>query len=204
MKAMALTLTGLLCIPLLVGPMPAGAAGEQQIIIDRSTRSKVLNDYVLLTRDAIQQVWRTPVALEGAGSVKGRVKVNYTLTRSGALDSVQLVESSGNPEMDKSLLHAIRSAQPFPPFPDDVRAPRIMIRANFVVADLPTAPVVMVDQPIDSPDTPAQEAAKTEKKKLLWGKPAETAAPKDSSIDAGRPMPEPPLRATKIPWGKQE
>jgi len=204
MKTTILTLSAILCIALLAGPLPAVAAGDQQIIIDRSTRSKVLNDYVLLTRDAIQQVWRTPVTLEGAGSVKGRVKVNYTLTRSGTLDSMQLVESSGNPEMDKTLLQAIRAAQPFPPFPDDVQAPRIMIRANFVVADLPTAPVVTVNQPIDLLDTPTQEAPKVEKKKLLWGKPAETATPKDSAVDAGRPMPEPPLRATKLPWGKQE
>ena len=59
-----------------------------QVIVDRSTRSKVLNDYTLLTRDTIQRAWTTPTALNTPGALKGRISVNYIVTRSGALEGL--------------------------------------------------------------------------------------------------------------------
>ncbi|MFC1836841.1 energy transducer TonB, partial [Thermodesulfobacteriota bacterium] len=73
-----------------------------------------------------------------AGPVKGRVRITYTIRRSGALHKVQVVGGSGNSQLDHTLLKAIKAAQPFPPFPDGVLASRIVVRANFIVADLPT------------------------------------------------------------------
>ena len=93
-----------------------------QFVVDRSTRSKVLNDYTLLTRDTIQRAWTTPTVLNTPGALKGRISVNYIITRSGALESLELVKGLGNPDMDSTLLQAIRSAAPFPPFPDEITA----------------------------------------------------------------------------------
>lgn len=133
---------------ILIGAPPATEAGMTDlVVVDRTTRSKVLTDYTLLTRDAIQKAWKSPLDLKVPDALKGRVRINYTVLRSGALEAAEIIKGSGIPEMDHSLLNAIRTAQPFPPFPDDLRAKKILIRANFVVADLPAVPVTTVSGP---------------------------------------------------------
>ncbi len=195
-----------------------------KVVVDRTTRNKVLNDYVLVTRDAIQQAWRTPLDLGGSSAVKGRVRINYTVTRNGTLEQVELVEGSGNAEMDRSLMAAIRSAQPFPPFSDGINAGRVMIRANFIIADLPTVGVTRVSQPaspkqrrrLAAADKPDRAAPSPEKKRgslaspdstrnLLWGRPAGTGDEKKKrSLDKPKAVPTTPSAPTrKYRWGAQ-
>ncbi len=169
-----------------------------RVVVDRSTHSKVLNDYTLLTRDTIQRVWTTPTTLNKPGNLKGRVGVDYTITRSGALESVRLVRSSGNPDMDRTLLDAIRSAAPFPPFPNKIAARRLVIRANFIVADVPTIPVTMVEHEVQSSKPSLDAASGKDTKKFIWGAPAGTAAEKTPSVEKG--FPPAPLQK-KYHWG---
>ena len=91
-------------------------------------------------------------------ALKGRVRINYTVKRSGALENLELIKGSGIAEMDRSLIKAIQTAQPFPPFPDDLEARKVLIRANFVVAETPSVPITTVASPA--------------KKKLSWGRAA--------------------------------
>ncbi|MEJ2716997.1 MAG: energy transducer TonB [Deltaproteobacteria bacterium] len=170
------------------------------VVVDRSTRSKVLNDYTLLTRDAIEKAWKTPLDLNVRGAVKGRVRIDYTLKRSGELDSVKLVGSSGNPQMDRSLIRAIRSAEPFPPFPDEMKAQSVLIRANFIVADVPTAPVTTVSQPVGTAVAPPSRESNERRKKMKWGLPAGTSR---SSLKTTSDETQFPLRTKKYQWGAQ-
>jgi TonB family protein len=181
----------------------AAAAGNvagiaDQVIVDRSTRSKVLNDYTLLTRDTIQRAWTTPTALNAPGALKGRISVNYIVTRSGALEALELVKGSGNPDMDSTLLQAIRSAAPFPPFPDEIAARRLLIRANFIVADLPTIPVTTVEHSVQDGKSSPPATSDQNYKKFIWGAPAGTASQKTSSTENETP-PEPLQK--KYHWG---
>lgn len=185
---------------LLAGATDTFTTVASPVVVDRSTRSKVLNDYTFLTRDAIEKAWKTPLDLNVPEAVKGRVRIDYTLKRSGELDSVKLVGSSGNPEMDRSLVRAIRSAQPFPPFPDEVKAPKILIRANFIVADVPTAPVTTVSQPVETTVPPPSAESYESRKKLKWGRPAGTARGTSQNTPD---QTQPPQRTKKYHWGAQ-
>lgn len=172
-----------------------------QLVVDRSTRSKIVNDYTLLTRDAIQRAWTTPTDLSVPSALKGRIGINYTVRRNGSLESVELVRGSGNPDMDRTLLQAIRSAGPFPPFPDEIQANKLVIRANFIVADMPTLPAVTADHEV-APKPSAEPAADQTKKKYIWGVPAGTAYRKE-------PIPEKPAGETRAPakkyrWGLEQ
>lgn len=179
------------------------------VVVDGGTRSKVLNDYTLLTRDAIQNTWTIPLDVSSASAVKGRIRINYTVKRTGELAHVELVRGSGNAEMDRSLMEAIRRAQPFPGFPDDVRAEAVSIRANFIVADLPVVPVTTVSQDVEpsaqaAPQTPAQPVDSAQKR-LIWGHPAGTAQPDKEPAAGAAPTtsataPEP--TAKKFKWGR--
>ena len=172
---------------------------NNQVVVDRSTRSKVLNDYVMLTRDAIQRAWKTPINLSTPDSVKGRVRINFSVKRSGALESIKLVDGSGHKEMDRSLIRAIKAAQPFPPFPDDVTAPRIVIRANFIVADLPTGKTKNVSQPVN------KSAATADLPKLVAPEIHDTAkdVPKAVRPKASAELSAvPKAKAPKLKWGR--
>jgi TonB family protein len=183
---------------------------SDRIVVDGPTRNQSVNEYVALTRDAIQRNWRNPLNLEAPEAVKGRVRIDYTVRRSGELDALTLVKGSGKPEMDRSLLEAIKSAHPFAPFPQGVNADRIQIRANFIVAETPTANVVTVSDSVGR-KAPKPEPATQSYKKLLWGMPAGAARSEDdgaASVSSGEPTkPEkdssrpsaPPVR--KYDWG---
>ncbi|MGO9121333.1 MAG: TonB family protein [Desulfomonilaceae bacterium] len=197
LTALILVLMVTVCAIAVENPMSI----KDQMIIDRSTRVKPLNDYALLTRDAIQRSWKTPLDLSVPGALKGRITINYTVTRSGALEALELVRGSGNHEMDDSLIAAIRAAAPFPPFPDDVAARKLMIKAKFVIADVPAVPVTTVDLKTDKSDDQAPVASpETESagKKFIWGTPAGSADVKTDAPDNEiPPRPEP----RKYQWG---
>jgi TonB family protein len=169
-----------------------------QVIVDRSTHSKVLNDYTLLTRDTIQRAWTTPTMLNTPRALKGRISINYTITRSGALEGLELVKGSGNADMDRTLLQAIRSAAPFPPFPDEIAARKLLIRANFIVADLPTIPVTTVEHEVGNGKPLASAPTDQNPKKFTWGAPAGAAIPKTAPTENETPG-APPQK--KYHWG---
>jgi len=171
-----------------------------QLLVDRTTRDKIVNDYVLLTRTAIQRSWTTPLDLAVPGAVKGRVRINYVISRSGALKSVELAGSSGTSELDRSLLEAIRSASPFPPFPDEIRARNMLVRANFIVAEVPTVPVTTVEHQVGRgvPPEITDSAEPSDKKKPTWGVPAGTSQQQEARVDTDIPTPPPPK---KYKWG---
>jgi TonB family protein len=181
--------------------IPAAMGAEDQLIIDRSTKNQNLNNYVLLTRDAIQRSWTTPTEFAATGALKGKIGINYVVKRSGAVDQIELVRGSGNTDLDNSLIQAIHSAAPFPPFPRGVEAQTIMIRANFIVADLPTVPVLTANHDIPSEGTTAP-ASKPESapKKYIWGAAAGNPGPEQKTENVA---PAAPVQK-KFKWGLQE
>jgi len=169
-----------------------------QVTVDRSTRNKALNDYTLLTRDTIQRAWTTPTVLNTPTALKGRLSVNYVITRSGALDSLELVRGCENSDMNSTLLQAIRSAAPFPPFPDEITARKLLIRANFIVADMPTIPVTTVGHELQKGKSSSDATSEKDSKKLIWGAPAGTAV--ENRLPSGNDTPPAPVHK-KYHWG---
>jgi TonB family protein len=175
-------------------------APVDQVVVDRTTRSHAVNEYVLLTRDAIQRAWTTPVDMNTAAALKGRVAITYVVTRGGQLTDVELVEGSGNEEMDRTLIEAIRHAAPYPPFPDEINARKLIIRAKFVVADLPVAPATTVDMSVINAKEPSESADEATPKKFRWGTPAQTSHPKLVTPAAPGETPSPPP-SRRFRWG---
>jgi TonB family protein len=167
-----------------------GRPSDQVLVVDRSSVNKAVDDYVGMTRSAIQKAWTAPLDLEIPNAVKGKVRVNLLVTRSGGLESFKLIEGSGHPVMDRSLVDAIRKAAPFPPFPPEIASKKMLIRANLVVATLPSVQPVRVSgtaaqlpapfEPGNAPETPA------------WGKAAASASEKPQPEESDKPKTETP------------
>lgn len=178
------------------------------VIIDKTTVNPTLNKYALSTRDRIQSVWTTPINLVTADALKGKVAVMYEIARDGSLSHVRLLRGSGNAEMDRSLINAIRSAAPFASFPEQISAKSVQVKANFIIADLPTVPVLRVEHRTDG-QSPSEPNQVTPQKKYIWGVPAGTALRKDVSLpslenlrEISGPVIEPP-HSMKFKWGSE-
>lgn len=182
--------------------LAAPPVSTNEVVVDRSTRSKVLNDYALLTRDVIQRSWTTPLDLAVPDALKGKIRINYSIDRNGLLHAVELIKGSGNAEMDATLLQAIRAAAPFPPFPEEVVARTILIRANFIVADLPTMPVTQANLNVEKTEQPPAQASQPQRpdpRQFIWGVPAGTAHKNPATVeDAAKPA-RPAVK--KYQWG---
>ncbi|WP_244423155.1 TonB family protein [Bradyrhizobium sp. ORS 375] len=72
-----------------------------------------------------------------AGSQGGTTKVLFRIDRSGRLISVALVESTGDPALDKEALTIVERAQPFPPPPPDLDDDGIDLRVPFIFPPRP-------------------------------------------------------------------
>ena len=75
--------------------------------------------YVETLRERIRLKWRSPGAAV-ADRTQGDVTLDLFIARDGRLEHVQLAESSGAQALDDAAVLAVKSAQPFPPVPEDV------------------------------------------------------------------------------------
>jgi TonB family protein len=197
---------------LVLGLSSLGFAADQisgptdKVVIDRTTANRTLNNYVMWTRDSIQKVWTTPINLMTSDALKGKIAVMYEVERDGSLVSLQLLRGSGNSDLDRSLLGAIRAASPFPAFPGEITANRVLIKANFIVADLPVVPVLRVEHRAGA-QGPSEPQQIESHKKYIWGVPAGTALRKDLSIPRDENLKEKPRPTAAFPhsmkfqWG---
>jgi len=74
--------------------------------------------YFSLLRRRIEMAWQKPIY--PPGETERRIltaTVRLTLTSSGRVTGMQLVQPSGYDALDRSVQRAVQDAQPFPPFP---------------------------------------------------------------------------------------
>jgi len=108
---------------------PEGDVDEA--VVDINTREEKFFSYLLHLKRKIQGVWVYPqsAARQGVGGV---LSVEFSIARSGELLYVNLLDSSGNNILDDAAMKAVKTAAPYYPFPERMRAKRLRIRANFI------------------------------------------------------------------------
>jgi TonB family protein len=72
------------------------------------------NFYFALLKKAIEKAWNRPVY---TGADTKSATVSLSLSRTGRVVKLELSKPSGYEPLDRSLLRAVRDAEPFPPFP---------------------------------------------------------------------------------------
>lgn len=83
--------------------------------------------YMSVLQGKIQKSWNPPDCMEQ----DGHATVKFSITRSGDVYSSQIVESSGNPVFDESVLEAIRKSSPFDHFPASTSRGSLTIKYSF-------------------------------------------------------------------------
>jgi len=70
--------------------------------------------YLALLKHNIENAWKRPVY---TGDTTLSATVNLRLSRTGRVQKLELSRASGFDPLDRSLMVAVRAAEPFPPFP---------------------------------------------------------------------------------------
>jgi TonB family protein len=84
----------------------------------KATDEKVMEDYITGVRDHISQQWRPPSETQTTGPAMALLQID----RDGTLLGATLNQSSGNKEVDRTILNTIYQSVPFAPVPKEVQS----------------------------------------------------------------------------------
>ena len=87
--------------------------------------------YFASIKRKIELVWQYPYEAAAAG-IQGELSIDFVIARSGAVNSIELVRSSGSKILDDEAIRSIRVAAPFDPIPAQYKIPSLQIRGRFV------------------------------------------------------------------------
>ena len=87
--------------------------------------------YFASIKRKIELVWQYPYEAAAAG-IQGELTLDFVIARSGAVNSIELIRSSGSKILDDEAIRSIRKAAPFDPIPAQYKIPSLQIRGRFV------------------------------------------------------------------------
>jgi TonB family protein len=110
--------------------MYAAQAGAGQVGIGpNSLLGNRLGWYAQLVRDRLARNWQTN-GLSGRTQTAPAV-VSFHILRDGTIRNPQIVQSSGNPEIDNTALRAVYASSPLNPLPPQISENDILAEFTF-------------------------------------------------------------------------
>jgi TonB family protein len=103
---------------------------ETEETISLDTKDERYSSYAALIKGALAKHWDYPLQARN-NLIEGRLLVLFSLARSGHLKEIKVLTPSGFNILDSEAIRAIRSAAPFPPFPESVKVTKLNVMANF-------------------------------------------------------------------------
>jgi len=111
-------------------PMFGGQTGSGQVGIGaNSLLGNRLGWYAQLIRDRLAQNWQTN-GLASRSQTASTV-VSFHILRDGSIRNPQIVQSSGNPEIDNTALRAVYASNPVNPLPPQIAENDILAEFTF-------------------------------------------------------------------------
>ena len=103
---------------------------KKEATISLDTTDSTYHPYTRVLKDRILTHWIYPLAAQ-RNLIQGSLLIVFRLDRGGNLIDCNIARSSGHDILDTHALEAIRSADPFPPFPEDIKVQALNINASF-------------------------------------------------------------------------
>ena len=103
-------------------------AKEATISLD--TKDSTYSPYTMVIKKRIFSYWVYPLSAQ-KNLMQGTLLIVFRLDSDGNLMSSTVAHSSGHTILDEHALNAIRSANPFPPFPETIPVQFLNINATF-------------------------------------------------------------------------
>ena len=102
----------------------------KEATISLDTEDSVYNPYTKVIKGKIFSHWRYPLSAQQE-FMQGNLLILFRLDSQGNLLDSKIVSTSGHEILDKQALEAIKSAHPFPPFPENITVQFLNINASF-------------------------------------------------------------------------
>lgn len=112
---------------------PGGWPGRQRVGISIPLKGFDLLPWARVVVDRIQRFWELPRV--AALPPKAIVRMMVVIKKSGALDSIEILEGTTVEALDRSALEAVRAGLPFPALPDDFPGDLLEILFEFAYND---------------------------------------------------------------------
>ncbi len=102
-----------------------------EAVVSLNTKEFRFVDYFSEIKRRIELVWQYPEEA-ALGGESGEVTIRFSLQKSGSLMDVTIVRSTGIKVLDDEALLAIKTAAPYPPFPEGIDKKRLHIVGTFI------------------------------------------------------------------------
>jgi TonB family protein len=103
---------------------------ETEETISLDTQDERYSSYAAMIRERLMAHWEYPGHAR-ENLIEGKLLLLFTLTRSGQLKEMKILDPSGFPVLDKEALRTVQTSAPFPPFPGSVTVSKLNIEAAF-------------------------------------------------------------------------
>jgi TonB family protein len=103
---------------------------NKEATISLNTKDPTYHPYTKVIKQKIFNYWIYPLSAQ-QNLIQGNLLIVFRLGRDGSLVDCNIETSSGHTILDKHAIKAIRLANPFPPFPDNITVQFLNIYASF-------------------------------------------------------------------------
>ena len=109
-----------------------GAHGRQYGALDilSDTQGVDFGPYLARILEDVRENWYRIIP-ESAEMKKGKLAIEFAITKSGQIADMRLVLSSGDVALDRAAWGGITTSSPFPPLPSDFAGPYLALRFRF-------------------------------------------------------------------------
>jgi TonB family protein len=121
----------LLCSVVALGqnaPPAPEQAGTVEILSD--THGVDFGPYLKEILPTVRKNWFSLIP-ESAKTKKGKLAIEFAITKDGHLADMRLTATSGDETLDRPAWDGIRNSDPFPALPKDFKGPFIAVRFRF-------------------------------------------------------------------------
>jgi len=103
----------------------------KEATISLDTKDPTYHPYTKAIKEKIFNSWVYPLSAQ-QNLIQGSLLIVFRLDKNGNLIDCKIEKSSGHEILDTQALKAIRLANPFPPFPENITVQLLNINASFV------------------------------------------------------------------------
>ena len=105
------------------------ARDENSVTLD--TDDLLYTSYMKGLKTRIELIWKYPETARKDG-IQGDLVIKFSIAKSGRVENVELIKSSGYQQLDAAAKKALMDASPFNPLPGDWNKDSFVITGTFV------------------------------------------------------------------------
>jgi TonB family protein len=109
----------------------AGARGSGLELVS-DPRGVDFKPYIIQVLAAVRRNWLAAFPLSAKLGQRGKVVIQFTISRDGLVPSVKIDSESGVRALDLAAVAGISASIPFPPLPAEFRGAEVRLRASFL------------------------------------------------------------------------